>query len=484
MAYKHTKSDRLVSLHVAESGKGFGDSPPHRQNSLEWNQLHETRRPLIENVTDKWQESAHKEGKDLDDYPEYWKKKDNGPCDFSGDENSCLVASRSRRLKGMLVLMLTALAAGVYFWKWHLRPQWDEDRRFEKGFLANNGTYGIQKHELRDIVQVETLDGRYIPGGEHDPEGRKRLVFVGDVHGCKNELSRLLHKLSFDSANDHLVLAGDMIVKGPDSPGVIDLVISLNASSVRGNHEDRILSAHKSYKNGLSSISDPEITISSTDKYTKILRQLKPHHIKYLKSLPLILRIPPPSPASPRPADIDMEKKHDKKSHRRDEILVVHAGLVPAVPLSRQDPFAVMNMRSIDLDTHVPSANRDRGIGWERVWGWYQDRVERGKPLGRKWWQKWLQLDFASSDQAVGLVDVVFEEGSRALCDDGREERAARTKPRPKVVVYGHDSPRGLNIRRWSKGLDSGCVKGGRLTALVIDARGREELVSVGCERH
>ncbi|KAK5003280.1 hypothetical protein LTR28_010364, partial [Elasticomyces elasticus] len=187
MAYKHTKPEHSASLHVAEYGKGFEDSPPHGQNSLKWNQLHQTRRPLIEKTTDEWQASAHKEGKDLDDHPEYWKKKDNGPCDFSDDENSRLVASKSRRLRRMLMLVLTALAAGVYFWIWHLRPLWSEDRRFEKGFLANSGAYGIQKHELRDIVQVETLDSMYVPGGEHDPEGRKRLVFVGDVHGCKNE---------------------------------------------------------------------------------------------------------------------------------------------------------------------------------------------------------------------------------------------------------------------------------------------------------
>ena len=54
----------------------------------------------------------------------------------------------------------------------------------------------------------------------------------------------LLHKLNFDERDDHLILAGDAIYKGPDSTGVIDYVRSIRASCVRGNHEDRTLLAH------------------------------------------------------------------------------------------------------------------------------------------------------------------------------------------------------------------------------------------------
>jgi len=44
------------------------------------------------------------------------------------------------------------------------------------------------------------------------------------------------------------------------------------------------------------------------------------------------------------------------------------------------------------------------------------------------------------------------------------------------TVVYGHDSKRGLQVKnKWSKGLDSGCVSGGKLTALVVDKGGRRQ---------
>lgn len=43
------------------------------------------------------------------------------------------------------------------------------------------------------------------------------------------------------------------------------------------------------------------------------------------------------------------------------------------------------------------------------------------------------------------------------------------------TVVYGHDSRRGLQLTPYTKGLDTGCVRGGRLTALVIGNDKSEE---------
>ena len=48
--------------------------------------------------------------------------------------------------------------------------------------------------------------------------------------------------------------------------------------------------------------------------------------------------------------------------------------------------------------------------------------------------------------------------------------------------IYGHDSKLGLVERKWSTGLDGACVRGGVLHALVVEAGGRESIVSVGCE--
>ena len=47
------------------------------------------------------------------------------------------------------------------------------------------------------------------------------------------------------------------------------------------------------------------------------------------------------------------------------------------------------------------------------------------------------------------------------------------------TVVYGHDARSGLAIEKHTKGLDSGCVKGNQLTALVIEDGGKQNLVHV-----
>jgi hypothetical protein len=55
------------------------------------------------------------------------------------------------------------------------------------------------------------------------------------------------------------------------------------------------------------------------------------------------------------------------------------------------------------------------------------------------------------------------------------------------TVIYGHDSKRGLSIGKYTKGLDTGCHRGGELTALIIEpsregGKGMEQrIVSVDC---
>lgn len=49
------------------------------------------------------------------------------------------------------------------------------------------------------------------------------------------------------------------------------------------------------------------------------------------------------------------------------------------------------------------------------------------------------------------------------------------------TVIYGHDSSSSLSIRTFTKGLDSGCVNGGKLTALVVEGDGKQNIVQVSC---
>ncbi|WP_069169287.1 polynucleotide kinase-phosphatase [Streptomyces griseus] len=71
---------------------------------------------------------------------------------------------------------------------------------------------------------------------------------IGDIHGCSSELESLLGKLGYvDGRHPEgrtAVFVGDLVDRGPDSPGVLRRVMSMvaagNALCVPGNHENKL----------------------------------------------------------------------------------------------------------------------------------------------------------------------------------------------------------------------------------------------------
>lgn len=62
---------------------------------------------------------------------------------------------------------------------------------------------------------------------------------IGDVHGMRLALESLLAAVAKRDAQPRFLFTGDYVNRGPDSRGVIDLLLKLpNASFVRGNHDD------------------------------------------------------------------------------------------------------------------------------------------------------------------------------------------------------------------------------------------------------
>ena len=83
---------------------------------------------------------------------------------------------------------------------------------------------------------------------------------IGDVHGCRGELEALLSELGYTLVHDEqgrpvdahapartAVFVGDLVDRGPDSPGVLRLVMGMvaagNALCVPGNHENKLVKA-------------------------------------------------------------------------------------------------------------------------------------------------------------------------------------------------------------------------------------------------
>jgi hypothetical protein len=214
-----------------------------------------------------------------------------------------------------------------------------------------------------------------------------RTIVVGDVHGCSDELERLLDEVRAERT-DRLVFVGDLVAKGPDSIGVLRMVRARRAEAVLGNHDVHLLRVHRA-----RAAHEPPPDVS--DSIKKLARKLDDDDWKWLSSLPYSIAI------------------------REHGTLVVHAGLVPGVPLEKQRPEDLLTMRSIRAD------------------GTASKRIEDGEPWASKW------------------------QG-------------------PEHVYFGHDAVRGLQRWPFATGLDTGCVYGGRLTACVLPGR---ELVSVKAKR-
>lgn len=74
----------------------------------------------------------------------------------------------------------------------------------------------------------------------------QQYVAIGDIHGCRKSLETLLTKLQVYTDRT-FVFVGDYIDRGPDSKGVVDLLLefkeNVNAIFLRGNHEQMLLDA-------------------------------------------------------------------------------------------------------------------------------------------------------------------------------------------------------------------------------------------------
>lgn len=216
---------------------------------------------------------------------------------------------------------------------------------------------------------------------EISKESKGRVIAIGDVHGCADELEAMLNKLCL-TRHDRVILLGDLVNRGPDSGRVIALARQHAHRSLLGNHELRLLNYRRT--------GDPT-HLKKADYAT--LKQLSSQDWDYLATMPLTYAVP------------------------EHQTVLVHAGFLPGRAWKAQPARVVTRIQVIgpDGEPHKRSAYPDRPH-WSELWD--------GAPF----------------------------------------------------VIYGH-TPRPEPARqRWSIGIDTGCVLGGRLTACILSTR---ELVHV-----
>jgi polynucleotide kinase-phosphatase len=137
--------------------------------------------------------------------------------------------------------------------------------RRQRGQLRR-GLHGLQRegfravHVLRapeEVAAATITRTRLFSDYRHE---RGPFDVIGDVHGCRAELELLLAELGYDLERDaagrpvsarhqerRAIFLGDLVDRGPDTPGVLRLVMGMVAAGtafcVAGNHEVKLLKA-------------------------------------------------------------------------------------------------------------------------------------------------------------------------------------------------------------------------------------------------
>ncbi len=271
---------------------------------------------------------------------------------------------------------------------------------------------------------------------------------IGDVQGCYQSLQDLLVKINFRSDKDKLWFAGDIVNRGPDSLQTLRFIKSLgeNAICVLGNHDLHLLAiAHgsgKQHKNDTV-----EDILNAADRV-----QL----LDWLIQRPLM---------------------HYKKKHHT---CLVHAGIYPgwttqqALSNAHEVEQVLQGRKAHEFFGHMygnkPSRWNDELSGWERLrfitncftrMRYIRDNMrlclkEKGNP-GKQadgiipWY------DFASMQQGVNIDKQLN-------------------------IVFGHWSTLKDPEHTHLYPLDTGCLWGGKLTALKIDSEMRKRK-SVRCPK-
>jgi bis(5'-nucleosyl)-tetraphosphatase (symmetrical) len=258
---------------------------------------------------------------------------------------------------------------------------------------------------------------------------------IGDVQGCYDELKKLLVEVGFRRGRDKLWFVGDLVNRGPKSLEVLRFVASLGdaAVTVLGNHDLHLLAQYE----GLEKLKEKDTFQDVLD--APDAREL----VDWLRTRPMM--------------------------HAEGGYAMVHAGILPVWSVEE----------AIELGGEIQAALKARN---------YRDFLQRMYGNAPEEWRD----DLKGWDRLRLIVNAMTR--MRFCSRDGRMELKAKGKTPPRgylpwyetrpeeektTIVFGHWSQLGLKMRDRQAGLDSGCVWGGKLTALRLEDR---KLFQVGCK--
>lgn len=263
---------------------------------------------------------------------------------------------------------------------------------------------------------------------------------IGDLHGCYDAYQRLLERIAFEPARDRLWFVGDLVNRGPDSLACLRAVRALgdNAVCVLGNHDLHLLaSAAGARRPRRKDTFDDVLAAPDRDEL-----------LDWLRFRPLL--------------------HHDEDR----AVTLVHAGL------HRDWDLATARALAREVEAEL------RRDDYQRLFDYmYGDEPAQWSPgLDGE-----ARIRFAIN--CLTRMRYCHADGSLDLDPTG----PPGTQPAGLVpwfdlpgranahlhIVFGHWSALGHVVRNGVRSLDTGCLWGGRLSALSLD--GPDTLVQIDC---
>jgi len=264
---------------------------------------------------------------------------------------------------------------------------------------------------------------------------------IGDIQGCYDELMRLLEFIAFDEGRDQLWFTGDLVNRGPKSLETVRFVRGLGgaALTVLGNHDLHLLA----YANG----NTKRFKDSGLAEFLRAEDSEELLH--WLQCRPLL---------------------------HRDEILgyaLIHAGLPPQWDLGQAESCA----REVETLLAGEGARE------------YFKQMYGNEPS--QWQESLKGMDrYRFITNCFTRLRYCDPRGRLALKEKGRPGTQSKDflpwflipdrRSRNDRIIFGHWSTLGYQHAHNAWAIDSGCLWGGKLTAVRIDT-GTPEPLQIKC---
>ena len=266
------------------------------------------------------------------------------------------------------------------------------------------------------------------------------VYVVGDIQGCFESLQRLLKKIEFDPSRDKLWFAGDIVNRGPKSLEVLRFIKGLgdSATTVLGNHDLHLLA-----------VSQKKGKLKNKDTLQEVLD-------------------------APDKIDILEWLRHRPLFHYENNFGLLHAGLPPQWDLEMTKALASdaekvlqggkFNEFLKQMYGNMPDKWSDSLQGWDRM---------------RFIVNCFTRLRYCDAKGRLALEEK-GPPGSQSSAFIPWFQIPTR-KTKSIVLIFGHWSTLGFLDDYNCFGIDTGCLWGGKLTALRIS--GKIKRISIACSR-